>query len=100
AIFPVLILSLTGRLPTAELNDYALYVMRPALARVPGTGRIEVLASDSREIEVVLDPAKLTAAGLTVSDVSNALKAQNRLLPVGRLAESGQQILNLASGLW
>ncbi len=100
AVFPVFILSLTGNLPTADLNDYALYVMRPALARVPGAGRIEVLASDTREIEVVLDPLKLTSAGLTVTDVAGALKAQNRLQPVGRFAESGQQHLSLASGLW
>ena len=100
AVFPVFILALTGTLPTAELNDYALYVMRPALARVPGAGAIEVLASDTREIEVVLDPLKLNAAGLTVTDVSGKLKTQNQLLPVGRFAESGQQHLSLASGLW
>ena len=100
AIFPVFILSLTGSLPTTELNDYALYVMRPALARVPGTGNIDVLASDTREIEVVLDPLKLSAAGLTVAEVSESLKAQNELAPVGRFAESGQQHLSLASGLW
>src|SRR6478672_798132 len=100
AVFPIFILSLTGHLPTAELNDYALYVMRPALARVPGAGRIEALASDTREIQVVLDPMKLTAAGLTVSDVAAALKAQNQLQPVGRFSESGQQHLSLVSGLW
>jgi len=100
AVFPVFILSLSGDLPTPELNDFALYVMRPALARVPGAGIIEVLASDTREIQVVLDPLKLTSAGLTVTDVSKALKAQNRLLPVGRFTESGQQNLSLASGLW
>jgi CzcA family heavy metal efflux pump len=100
AVFPVFILSLTGNLPTAELNDYALYVMRPALARVPGAGHIEALASDTREIEVVLDPLKLTAAGLTVSEVAAALKAQNQLQPVGRFSESGQQHLSLVSGLW
>ena len=100
AVFPVFILSLTGHLPTAELNDYALYVMRPALARVPGAGRIEALASDTREIQVVLDPMKLTAAGLTVSDVAAALKAQNQLQPVGRFSQSGQQHLTLVSGLW
>ena len=51
---------------------------------MPGAGIIDVQASDTREIEVVLDPAKLAAAGLTVVDVSDALKAQNTLLPVGR----------------
>ena len=100
AVFPMLILSLTGSLPTAELSDYALYVMRPALARIPGAGLIEVLSSDTREIEVVLDPLKLGAAGLSVGDVSDALAAQNRLVPVGRFAESGKQHLALASGLW
>ena len=74
--------------------------MRPALARVPGAGRIEALASDTREIQVVLDPMKLTAAGLTVSDVAAALKAQNQLQPVGRFSQSGQQHLALVSGLW
>lgn len=100
AVFPMFILSLTGNLSTADLNDYALYVMRPALARVPGTGQIEVLASDTREIEVVLDPVKLNAAGLSVKDVSDSLATQNQLLPVGRFAEAGQQHLALASGLW
>ena len=100
AIFPVFILSMTGSLPTADLFDYANFVVKPELARVPGTGTIEVQASDTREIEVILDPAKLTASGLTVVDVSDALKAQNTVLPVGRFQESGLQHLTLASGLW
>ena len=99
-IFPVFILSLTGALPTADLNDYATYVVKPAIARVPGSGVIEVQASDTREIEVILDPAKLSAAQLTVVDVADALKAQNTILPVGRFQESGLQHLTLASGLW
>ena len=100
AVFPILILSMTGPLPTADLNDYATYVVRPELARVPGAGQIEVLASDTREIEVILDPAKIAAAGLAVTDVAEALRAQNQLLPVARFSESGQQYLGLASGLW
>ena len=100
AVFPILILSMTGPLATADLNDYATYVVKPELARVPGAGRIEVLASDTREIEVVLDPTKLAATGLAVTDVADALKAENQLLPVGRFAQGGQQHLSLASGLW
>ncbi|HET9010985.1 MAG TPA: efflux RND transporter permease subunit, partial [Gemmatimonadaceae bacterium] len=99
-VFPVFILSMTGKLPTPELSDYARYVVRPELARVPGAGTIEVLSSDTREIEVVLDPLKLTSAALTVQDVANALKAQNQLEPVGRVDQAAQQHLVLASGLW
>ena len=100
AAFPVLILSLTGPLPTPDLRDYAYYVMRPALARVAGVGGVEVLASDTREIEVVLDPERLRAARLTVADVADSLRLQNALEPVGKVNEAGRQWLVLASGLW
>jgi CzcA family heavy metal efflux pump len=100
AVFPVFILSLTGSVPTPDLADDATYIVRPALARVPGAGVIEVSASDTREIEVVLDPAKLNAAALTVTDVATALKQANELTPVGRFSEAGQTHLSLVSGLW
>jgi multidrug efflux pump subunit AcrB len=99
-IFPVFILSLTGSVSTADLFDYANYVVKPELARVSGAGIIEVQSSDTREIEVVLDPVRLAAAELTVVDVSDSLKAQNTVMPVGRFEESGLQHLALASGLW
>jgi RND family efflux transporter MFP subunit len=84
-VFPVFILSLTGHLPTADLYDYANFVLKPELARVPGAGPIEVQASDTREIEVILDPVRLAAAELTVSDVAGALKAQNTVVAGGAL---------------
>jgi CzcA family heavy metal efflux pump len=98
--FPMLSLNLTGGLPTPDLYDYGFYVVRPALARVPGVGRVEVAATDTREIEVVADPGRLLAANLTVDDVVNALRASNRLAPVGRYAAAGLEHLVLASALW
>lgn len=100
AAFPIYSLNLSGGLSPADLHDYGFYVARPALARVPGVGKVEVLSSDTREMEVIVDPAKLLAAGLTVDDVSTALKSTNLLEPIGRYPEAGTQYLVLASGLW
>ena len=100
AAFPMYILNLTGPVSAADLYDYAFYVMRPRLARVAGAGQVEVSASDTREIEVVSDPARLLATGLTVHDVAQKMKAANQLAPVGRYATGGVQQLVLASGLW
>lgn len=100
AAFPMYILNLSGPLSAADLYDYAFYVMRPRLARVAGAGQVAVSASDTREIEVVTDPSRLLAAGLTVHDVAEKLKAANQLSPVGRYATGGVQQLVLASGLW
>jgi CzcA family heavy metal efflux pump len=100
AAFPVFSLNLTGGLAPADLRDEAFYVIRPALARVPGVGRVDVSASDTREIEVVVDPGKLVAAGLTVDDVTRALNGSNVLQPVGHYPAAGTQHLVIASGLW
>jgi CzcA family heavy metal efflux pump len=100
AAFPMYSLNLTGPLPPAELFDYGFRVVRPALARVAGVGRVEVQSSDTREIEVVVDPSKLMASKLTVDDVSAALKGTNQLQPIGRYPENGQLHLLLASGLF
>ena len=99
--FPFLSVNLTGGgLQASDLYDYAFYVMRPALSRVPGVGNVEVLASDTKEIEVIADPARLTASGLTIGDVADALQASNSLQPVGRYDAAGLQHLVLASGMW
>jgi CzcA family heavy metal efflux pump len=100
ATFPVLSLNVTGGLPVPDLYDYAFYVMRPALARAPGTGRIEVSASDTREVQVIIDPTRLAAAGLAMSDVTTALGGTNVLAPIGRYAQGGRQYLALATGQW
>ncbi len=100
AVFPIYDLNLTGPLSSAELNDYGFYVIRPALSRVPGVGHVGVFSSDTREIEVILDPERMLASKLTVDDVATALKGANLLQPVGHYPENGLQRLVLASGLW
>jgi multidrug efflux pump subunit AcrB len=100
ASFPIFSLNITGGLSPADLYDYAYYIVRPSLARVDGVGQVKVQSSDTREIEVVVDPQRLTASGLTVDDVATALKGQNLLAPVGHYPEHGTQHLVLASGLW
>jgi CzcA family heavy metal efflux pump len=98
--FPFFSFDITGGLPSADLHDYGLFVVRPALSRVAGVGRVEVLSSDTREIEVVTDPSRLIATGLTVADVGAALRSANVLAPAGRFTEAEQQHLILTSALW
>ncbi|MEO8274843.1 MAG: efflux RND transporter permease subunit [Thermoanaerobaculia bacterium] len=99
ASFPMLSLNLTGPLPIADLRDDAYYLLRPALSRVPGVGRVEVLASDSREIEVIVNPSRLMASGLTAADVARGIADANRLVSVGTVVDAGSQQVVLASGL-
>ncbi len=97
AVFPVLSLILNGHVPAKDLRDYAFYVLRPLFSRVPGVGRVEVQASDTREIDVIVDPQKMLAHRLSLVDVADRLRATNLVTSVGRLQKDYLQYLVLSS---
>jgi multidrug efflux pump subunit AcrB len=97
SVFPILILNVTGSRAPAELRDIAMFQLRPLLSRVPGVANVEVLASEEREISVIVDPRKLAAARLGLEEVEEALKSSNRIMSVGRLPWDYRQYLVLAT---
>lgn len=98
AVFPILSLVLNGNVPDADLRDFAVYNLRPLFSRVPGVARVEVDASDVREISVVVDPQKALAHRITLPDLADRLRTTNNLVSVGRLDSGYQQFLILANG--
>ncbi|NVI99529.1 efflux RND transporter permease subunit [Myxococcus sp. AM009] len=88
---PIMTLSLSGALPIEEMTRVAEDVVKPALQRQPGVGSIDVVGGREREIQVVVDPERLRGFGLAVSDVSQAVRAQNLDVPGGRTMDSGRE---------
>jgi CzcA family heavy metal efflux pump len=97
SLFPIFSVNVTGGLPPADLRDLAVYQLRPLLSRVPGVADVEVLASEEREISVIVDPERLNAAHLTLDQVSEALKTTNQVVSVGRLPKDYLQYLVLGT---
>jgi HAE1 family hydrophobic/amphiphilic exporter-1 len=60
------------------------------LLAVRGIGGVQRLGGVDREIRVELDPAKMMALGVTASEISRQLRAQNVNLPGGRAEVGGQ----------
>ncbi len=101
AVFPILGYSLTSEsIDLVELRDIALYQIRPALMRVNGVARVEVTGGDSREFLVRVSPEKLMGFGLSVSQVSDALRNANVVLSPGLVDNNHQLYLSLVSGLY
>ncbi len=98
AVFPVLSLILNGNVPDADLHDDAFYILRPHFSRVPGVGIIQVQATDTREVSVIVDPQKMLAHRLSLVDISAELKATNQVNSVGRLSKDYLQYLVLTTG--
>ena len=96
--FPILLYILTGKVPDSDLRDYGYYVLRPIFTRVTGVSLVEVQASQTREVSVIVDPQKLLAHRLSLVDVADRLRATNGVTSVGRLDKDYSRYLVLATG--
>ena len=96
--WPILMFVLNGNVPDSDLRDYAYYNLRPLFNRVPGVALVEVEASYTREVSVIVDPQKMLAHRLSLPDIADRLRATNGVTSVGRLDKDYSRYLVLATG--
>lgn len=69
------------------LSNFATINVLDLLRRIPGVGRVSNIGSRYYAMQIWVDPARLANFGLTVQDVQNALKDQNRESAAGVLGQ-------------
>lgn len=95
--FPIIAYSLTSdTLSLAQLKDLAQYEIRPLLSSVEGVARVQIVGGAQEEYQVMVDPARLQAYGLSMDDVSHALSASNVITAVGKLEDHYKLYLAIA----
>jgi hydrophobic/amphiphilic exporter-1 (mainly G- bacteria), HAE1 family len=82
---PVMQIAVSAARPVREVTQIADKLIKQRIENAPGVGEVRIVGGVKHEIEVRLDPDKMRAFGLTVTDVLSALKAQNVELPGGRV---------------
>jgi multidrug efflux pump subunit AcrB len=81
---PILQLALESpSLSESQIFDLANTVVRPSLATVAGASLPYPYGGKQRQIQVDIDPEALRSKGLAAADVSNAIGAQNLIIPAG-----------------
>ncbi|HXS28818.1 MAG TPA: efflux RND transporter permease subunit [Steroidobacteraceae bacterium] len=70
-------------LPTNDVTDYVLRVVKPKLDAVPGVQSAELQGGRQFALRAWLDPDRMAAHDVTASDVYAALAANNYLAAVG-----------------
>jgi multidrug efflux pump subunit AcrB len=81
---PVLQLAMSSEdLSEAKIFDLGNNVLRTALATVPGATMPWPYGGLQRQVQIDLDPDALRAQGLSGNDVTDAVAAQNLILPAG-----------------
>lgn len=75
-----------------ELSDYAENVIAERLQTIPGVSGVQIWGQKRYAMRIWLDPVKLNAYGVTVSDVRIALEKQNVELPSGKLTGANTEL--------
>lgn len=95
---PVLRMGITGNMPSTEFYQLVKDRIQPRLSKLAGIGQITLVGGDEREIKVNLDAQKLRAYGLSVLQVTQAIKASNLDFPTGKVKEGETQYVVRIAG--
>jgi CzcA family heavy metal efflux pump len=96
ASFPIIGYSLTSdAMPQTQLWTMATYELKPRLNRLDGVATVLVQGGQEPEFHIVPDPAKLLAAGVTITDILDAVRRTNLIDSPGLLEQDHQLYLGL-----
>jgi CzcA family heavy metal efflux pump len=88
----ILMVGLTGGDSPMALRDAADWVVRRRLLAIPGVAQVIPIGGEVREYQVLVDPARLQATGLTLHDVLEAATASSRSASGGIYVDRGQEV--------
>src|ERR1700760_293919 len=95
---PLMLISLYSPHGTHDSNylaNYAYINLNDPIARSYGVGQTQVFGSGQYAMRLWVKPDQMAKLGITVTDIANALKAQNTVNPAGQIggepAQSNQQ---------
>lgn len=71
-----------------EINEIAERVFKERLQTIPGVSQIQIWGARRYSMRLWMDPAKLSAFGITPVDIRTALQRENVELPSGRIEGS------------
>jgi HAE1 family hydrophobic/amphiphilic exporter-1 len=89
---PVLVYAISAPRSSIELTNIVQKQVQERIESADGVGEVVVFGGRQREIKIYLDPNRLRAYNLSVTQVSSALQAQNLELPGGRLDEGARTV--------
>lgn len=89
---PIMIYTLRGAIPLADLRKFAEDVVKPSLEQVQGVASVNVSGGAAREVSVDLDRARIDALGLDTGAIVARLRAANLAVPAGHYDEGPREV--------
>jgi CzcA family heavy metal efflux pump len=97
--FPIIGVSLTSpRRELTKLWEIARYELKPRFLQIPGIARVDLVGGRTPEFHIIVDPLHLQAAGLTLTQVTEALNKNNLVTSTGLHEENRLLYLAVVDG--
>jgi HAE1 family hydrophobic/amphiphilic exporter-1 len=87
---PVIQYSISAPRDIVELTTLVENLIQERLESVDGVGEVFLYGSRRMQVRILLNPERLRAYNLSVTDVTNAVRLQNQELPSGNLVEGAK----------
>ena len=81
-----------------EFGDLANNLVKTELEKIPGISRSNMFGGSKTEMQVIVDPQRLSLYKLTISDIANSLMSSNISLTAGDVDEGKRKYLIRAEG--
>src|SRR5258707_166383 len=90
--------TLSGPMSAMELKDLHEWVIKGQLRTIPGVSDVNVWGGQTKQFQIVVDPAVLQQYGLTLHDVATRVQENNANFGGGYIEHASEQYTLLGSG--
>jgi HAE1 family hydrophobic/amphiphilic exporter-1 len=90
---PVMSVAVSGRRSLREVTELARRQVKEVIETLPGVGQVLLIGGQERAINIYVDPDRLTAQGLSIGQVRQAIAQQNIELPGGRIDQTRRELI-------
>ena len=87
----IMMIAVTGPQPPQELRTVADWTLRRRLLAVPGVAQVVPIGGEVKQYQVLADPARMLATGVTLEEVLRAAEGSNENASGGVYMDRGQE---------
>jgi len=90
--------TLSGPMSPMDLKDLHEWVIKPQLRTIPGVSEVNAWGGQTKQFQIVADPALLEQYGLTLHDIASRVEANNTNFGGGYIEHASEQYTLIGSG--
>src|SRR5690348_941909 len=89
---------MAGPMSAMALKDLQDWVIKPQLRTLPGVSEVNSWGGQTKQFQIVVDPAQLEQYGLTLHDIASRVEANNTNFGGGYIEHASEQYTLMGAG--